>query len=103
MFVTFEDKSKRTTFVEGPYPQFNQTLEIEFIPDNNDFSPQALKMVDKSLYFNIFDVVTLDNTKDAREHNTISQRNEYRWLGSYSIPFSTIYQNTKVSLFFKSL
>src|SRR5690606_13358934 len=80
--VTFQGRNKRTKFVEGPFPQFNQSLSLELIPPRNDFSPDTLNLIDEQLYFDLFDVITFDNAKDSREYNTINQRNEYRWLGS---------------------
>lgn len=94
--VTFRDQNKRTKVAEGPFPHYNQILEFPFVPPNNDFSPENLKWIQSQMYFDIFDEVTVDELKDERDFNLHNQRSELRWLGSFSIPFSTIYQNGKV-------
>lgn len=54
-------------------------------------------MLKDSIYLNLFDEVVLDLLEDDRERpTTVHQRLERRWLGSLSLPFSTLYLNSKV-------
>ncbi|KAL9654001.1 hypothetical protein ABK040_014210 [Willaertia magna] len=94
--VTFDGKVEKTKPVEGPFPQFNQTLSINLNVPRNDFSPDTLRNFDKELYFDIFDEITIESLRDERDYNSINQRAELRWLGSYSVPFSTLYESGKI-------
>jgi len=91
--VRFQGKVQRTRRMEGPNPQWNENVTIPFSPPNNDWSFQTLEAVQDSVSINLFDEMTFNNARDDRERNTIYQRIEQRWVGSLSIPFSTIYQN----------
>ncbi|KAJ3124071.1 Coiled-coil and C2 domain-containing protein 2A [Nowakowskiella sp. JEL0407] len=98
--ITFQRKRARTTISEGPNPQWNQTLMLEINPPNGDFSPDSLMdgdMGTENLYFNLFDEYLVDMLKDDRERErTIHQKRERNWLGSFSIPFSTIYERSRI-------
>lgn len=94
--INFDGDIQRTKSVEGPFPQFNQTLSIPLKTVNNDYSPESLKLIDKEIYFDVFDEITVEGLRDERDYNTINQRAEFKWLGSYSVPFSTLYQNGKI-------
>lgn len=96
MSVSFRDQNLRTKPVEGPFPQWNQILEFDFAPPNNDFSPEVLRWIRSQIYFDIFDEITVDSLKDDRDISLNNQRSECRWLGSFSIPFNTVYENGKV-------
>ncbi|KAG2393318.1 hypothetical protein C9374_006849 [Naegleria lovaniensis] len=94
--VTFDGEMQRTKSVEGPFPQYNQTLTLNLQTPNNDYSTEALKLIDKEIYFDVFDEITVEGLKDERDYNAINQRAEFKWLGSYSVPFSTLFQNGKI-------
>ena len=95
--ATFQNSTVRTVVAEGPNPAWNQNLELTFKPPNNDFSPENMKQVQDSLHLHLFDEVKTDILDDERERNSkIHQRIENRWLGSLSIPFSSLYQNTRI-------
>lgn len=94
--VTFQGQNKRTRAIEGPFPQFNETIELDFKAPNDDFSPDSVKFVDQQLYFDLFDEITVDTLKNDSDLYLLNQRNENRWLGSISVPFSTLYENGKI-------
>lgn len=74
---------------------------FEFNPPNNQFIPSVIRSVKDEIYFNIFDVVTTVESSAENKSKKVSS-NERRWLGSLSIPFTTIYTNScKVEGFFR--
>ena len=100
--ATFQSSKMRTVVAEGPNPAWNQNLELYFRPPNNDFSPENMKQVQDSLHLHLFDEVKIDILDDERERESrIHERLEHRWLGSLSIPFSSLYQNTRIEGTFK--
>ena len=95
--ATFQATTVRTVVAEGPNPAWNQNLELPFKPPNSDFSPENMKQVQDSLHLHLFDEVKIDILDDERERDSkIHERIEHRWLGSLSIPFSSLYQNTRI-------
>jgi hypothetical protein len=61
-----------------------------------DWSQRALLDMRDEVSFNLFDQ-TRKTEGDAREANVRIQRDERRWLGGFSLPFSTLYRNGKVA------
>ncbi len=65
---------------------------------NDDYSQANLSRMDDLVYFHVYDEVAIDLLEDDRRRETdIHQRLEKRWLGTISIPFSTLYTNGRVS------
>ncbi|XP_072045143.1 coiled-coil and C2 domain-containing protein 2A-like isoform X2 [Amphiura filiformis] len=96
--VVFQQSIKQTSVAEGPNPNWNEELIVPFQAPNNDYSPSNLQGVKDVIYFNLFDEVLIDMLQDERDRATnIHQRMERRWLGSISMPFSTIYFQNRVS------
>jgi coiled-coil and C2 domain-containing protein 2A len=53
--------------------------------------------MDDLVYLHVYDEVAIDLLEDDRRRETdIHQRFEKRWLGSITIPFSTLYTNGRV-------
>jgi coiled-coil and C2 domain-containing protein 2A len=94
--ITFGNYSRKTKIIEGPFPQFNQTLSFPFEPPNGDFSPEVLSLISQEIYFDIFDELTIDNLKDERDIHVTNRRAEFRWLGSFSIPFEILYSSKQI-------
>lgn len=117
--VTFQEQTCLTSVVDGPNPSWNAELSLSFTymqfsqqdmtetdflfvcvdrSPNNDYSPTGLQTVPDEIHFNLFDELLIDVLDDDRERSTTRhERIERRWLGSFSIPFSTVYSNTRVS------
>ncbi|XP_022701750.1 coiled-coil and C2 domain-containing protein 2A-like [Varroa jacobsoni] len=87
--VSFQQNSKATFVSDGPNPTWNQQLTLSirndtFQGDNRDV-----------IYLNICDQVVVDlQNEDGKDH--IHQILERRWLGTLTIPFSTVYINSKI-------
>uniref|UniRef100_A0A8D8YV16 Coiled-coil and C2 domain-containing protein 2A n=1 Tax=Cacopsylla melanoneura TaxID=428564 RepID=A0A8D8YV16_9HEMI len=95
--VSFGNYSARTTTASGASPTWNQDLVIPLLPATSDFSPGALQSINSCLHVHLFDEVVVDLIQDEAERETnVHQRLERNWLGSLSIPFSTLYFNSKI-------
>eukprot|EP01135_Chromosphaera_perkinsii_P000381 Nk52_evm28s78 gene=Nk52_evmTU28s78 len=100
--IMFQRKSERTRVFEGNNPQWNEIMSLDFSPANGDFSPANLMAVSDEVYFTLFDEIEVDALEDDRQKETHEHiRYEKRYLGSFKIPFSTVYLNTKVEGKFK--
>ena len=98
----FQGQICRTTVAIGPNPAWNQELTLSFKSVNNDYSPDTLNRVKESLHLHLFDEVLTDLVEDEEERGSqIHQRVEKKWLGSLSIPFSSLYRNAKIEGTFK--
>ena len=98
--ISFQRRRCRTLISEGPNPQWNETLVLDVKPPNNDFRPESLldsEVGMELIYFNIFDEFLVDLIADERDReNEIHQRRERNWIGSFSMPFTALYEQTRV-------
>lgn len=99
--VRFGSYSYKTPVQSGSNPVWNHSIAIPFEPPFNDFSPEGLVengVILENMHIYLFDEVTVDLLQDERERDsTIHQRKERHWLGTVTIPFSTLYEQTRVS------
>lgn len=96
--VWFQRNVCRTTTALGSNPTWNQELQLNLWVPNDDYSQTNLSRMDDLVYFHIYDEVAIDLLEDDRRRDTdIHQRLEKRWLGTISIPFSTLYSTGRVS------
>ncbi|KAI6651744.1 Coiled-coil and C2 domain-containing protein 2A isoform X2 [Oopsacas minuta] len=102
--IRFQGTTYRTKQSLGVNPCWNEELIIKFhtpVPTST-FSADSLLSSTDILYFNAFDLVRVDALEDERlRANTIKERLQYRWLGSFQIPFHTILVNSRVDGTFK--
>lgn len=94
--ASLQNSSARTSGAAGPNPTWNQQIQLQFKPLNNDFSPDSMRRVRDSLHLHLFDEVLVDLVEEEQRATEVHQRIEHRWMGSLSIPFTSIYQNTRI-------
>ena len=74
------------------------TLNVR--PPGDDFRPENLLESNvgmELIYFNIFDEFMVDLVEDERDRDyEIHQRRERNWLGGFSMPFTALYEQTRV-------
>ncbi|XP_074640810.1 coiled-coil and C2 domain-containing protein 2A-like isoform X2 [Tubulanus polymorphus] len=100
--VMFQSETYATCVADGPNPSWNEELEIDFRPPDNDFSPANLQTIRDVLYFNLFDEVVTDmSEEDIQRQTNVHRRIEKKWLGSLKVPFSTLYLNSTIEGTFK--
>jgi coiled-coil and C2 domain-containing protein 2A len=89
--VTFQGRTKRTQCSSGPSPIWKEQLQLPFIPAMNDFSPQKLAQIRDEVHITLFDEVI------SEEDGVRVERAEKRFIGSCSVPFSTIYMQSIIN------
>lgn len=102
--VRFQEHKKRTSCLAGANPVWMETIVLPFTPPMGDFSANKLKMIKDEVHINLFDQVFIDEREKGghyEEENANFVRTETRYLGTLSIPFTTIYLNTKIQGAFK--
>jgi coiled-coil and C2 domain-containing protein 2A len=97
MEVRFQEHKERTTSMSGSAPLWKQTISLPFRPPSDDYTPSALSQVRDQVYFTLFDEFEED---DAIRGGTLegekTTRTERRFLGTFALPFTTIYNNGRV-------
>lgn len=100
--VHFQEGSVRTTTVEGISPKWDQILSLPFRAPQDDYSPGNLEQVTDEVFFNLFDEVILDDSSlGGHLEGESTERIEKRYLGSFSVPFSTIYTEGRIEGIFR--
>ncbi|XP_074594810.1 coiled-coil and C2 domain containing 2A [Brevipalpus obovatus] len=92
--VIFQKQCHKTNSSAGAQPSWDETLAFEVNIPNNDFSPSNLATIDDSIYINLYDQLPEAENESKKLLNI-------RFLGSISIPFSTLYLNSKIGGRFK--
>ena len=93
--IRFQDGIEWTHRASGPNPVWNDTIVFEIEPPEGSFKPEVLATMQDLVYFNIFDskVAPFESFMDEEELKyKIPRRNV--WLGTFGLPFSTIYSNS---------
>ena len=103
--ASFQGQSSRTTARGGTMPVWNETLRCRFVPQfsgaGSRWTSSNLKQVRDKIVLSLFDEQVHKNESDFRHRNAINIRRERRYLGSVSIPFTTIYNRKQISGLFR--
>eukprot|EP00501_MAST-03F_sp_TOSAG23-6_P000862 GSMAST32.ASY1.ANO1.898.1 assembled CDS len=96
--VRFQNHQHRTSAHEGPAPIWNETRQVPITLPFQDISAKRLIQIRDEVHFLLFDELRPDeSTKRGRlGRSDQTQRYERRFLGSFSLPFSTIYLNGRI-------
>ncbi|KAI9317369.1 hypothetical protein DFJ73DRAFT_635749, partial [Zopfochytrium polystomum] len=98
--VSFQRRKVRTSITDGPNPTWNESLTLPLRPPGDDFRPENLldsTVGMEQIFFNVFDEYLVDLVEDERERDIeIHQRRERNWLGGFSIPFTSLYEQTRI-------
>jgi hypothetical protein len=100
--VRFQEHLLATTTIDGTMPLWKQSISIPFLPPQQDFSPVALEQVRDEVYFTLFDEIIEDDAERGGflEGEDTSRVEKY-YLGSFSIPFATIYREGRIEGLFR--
>ncbi len=97
--VNFQGREYRTNSRQGSFPQWNEPLDLTFVPhgrDGNTFTPRNLASIGDPIKISLFDEKIIQNETERRYRQGVSYRQERRYLGGISLPFSTVYMNQTV-------
>ena len=92
---SFQGQSFASDAKAGPSPIWNQRAHLDLTAPNGDWSQQSLMSMSADVSFNLFDRISR-SVRDERDPNKRTLRDEARWLGSFTVPFSTIYRAGEV-------
>ena len=103
--ASFQGQNSRTTSRGGTMPVWNETLRCRFVPQfsgaGSRWTASNLRQVRDKINLSLFDEQVHKNESDFRHRNAINIRRERRYLGSVSIPFTTIYNRKQISGLFR--
>ena len=97
--IEFQGQEYRTSVRPGNFPQWNQPLDLNFIPQGRDgraYTTRNLASIGDPIKISLFDERIIHNETERQYRAGVSYRRERRFLGGISIPFSTIYMNQTV-------
>ena len=100
MEINFQNRKKRTQAVEGPHPQWNETISIPLDIFNETVTHEKLHSIQDIVNLNVYDEYYVDLSIDERDRDSkIHRRKEKNWLATLAIPFSTIYKCNTVWIY----
>ncbi len=100
--VRFQENREMTTAIPGGAPIWKQSFSIPFRPPNDDYTPSNLAQIRDVITFSLFDVVEEDDAKRGMSlEGENTKRIERRFLGSFTLPFNTVYMTGRVEGIFR--
>ena len=102
MEVRFQERACDTVCIEGAAPLWKQSFSYPFRPPQDDYTPSNIIMVDDNVMFTLFDEYVEDDAKRGGFlEGESTARTERRYLGSFSVPFATLYQESRIEGVFR--
>jgi len=102
---SFQGQHPRTSPRTGTQPMWNETLRMRFIPaysgTQSRWTASNMKQVRDKVRISVFDEQVHQNEKDFRQKNSVNERRERRYLGTVSVPFTTLYRRKTVQGLFR--
>lgn len=91
-----QEIEQRTDSISGVHPDYNYKFQFKIKPKNGEkfFTREELSKTTGAFYFTLYDEVRTDLRIFEKVSNTYSYKFEKKYLGSFIIPFSTIFQNS---------
>ena len=100
--IRFQDCILATIVYDGSIPLWKQSLTFPFSPPQNDFTPMSLEQIRENIYFTLFDeIIENDRDRGGFLEGEVTIRVEKYYLGSFSIPFLTLYQEGRIEGVFR--
>ena len=88
----------RTDSIESIHPDYNHQIEFYIYPKDGKktFTRDELSKCPGVFYFTLYDEIKKEYSMEDKVSNTYIQRNERKYLGSFNIPFATVFQNASI-------
>ncbi len=88
----------RTDSVDSIHPDYNHQFEYIIKPKDGAkyFTREELSKCPGLFYFTLYDEIRRETLLKGKDANTFIQRFEKKYLGSFSIPFATVFQNASI-------
>ena len=98
--VTYYDQEAvfRTDSIESIHPDYNHQFEFYIRPKDGKktFTREELSKCPGVFYFTLYDEIKKEYTLSDKVNNIYIQKNERKYLGSFNIPFATVFQNASI-------
>jgi len=88
----------RTESIDGLHPDYNSKMRFTIKPKNGEscFTREELSKCQGSFYFTLYDELRTEQKIQEKDSNTYIYKYEKQYLGSFQIPFTTIFQNASL-------
>ena len=88
----------RTDSIESIHPDYNHQFEFYIHPKDGKkyFSREELSKCPGVFYFTLYDEIKKEYSVIDKINNIYVQKNERKYLGSFNIPFVTVFQNASI-------
>ena len=88
----------RTDSIESIHPDYNHQFEFYIHPKDGKkyFSREELSKCPGVFYFTLYDEIKKEYSVVDKINNIYVQKNERKYLGSFNIPFVTVFQNASI-------
>ena len=88
----------RTDSIESIHPDYNHQFEFYIHPKDGKkyYSREELSKCPGVFYFTLYDEIKKEYSITEKTNNVYIQKNERKYLGSFNIPFVTVFQNASI-------